>query len=845
MAKIDVERVITEYFMLKTVLNNKYAMDVISGRIEPAGPSAAADKRTLQAMQRYVRKLDDLVIAGNGLTGGETLSNYLTRVTKNFKEMESRKPESRRLEYSENPFDDNFKYYVSAVLNSENAKGKIEKAILSDKTTLDSVNSLVVNLGGKKQSSYVKLLSQSTELFSTVSGLRSEIDTLRRSRNADKNRIKNLEEKLAEKAREAENYRSLCEKAIEELGNASGATILVAMLKETSNSLDGVIREEGRKTREHITSETDRIIDSTQTKDKIKSHILSNHKQFPRYIACYQGTELSGKGLKGLHEEIMYAAKQVGISEEDPAVSSLYNDLCEQNLKNTMVSDRPEKKSGKKVVPVVTGILIASLFASGAFLAASNYHLHNDLHAANEQIAQMTQDQENSDVFQNEYLEYMEREQNQLNDFTSKLQIAVDGGTYVVINENGEVVPGDVSVNGWNKTTLDELINKYTADDNEADYGWASTSNMQAAAENAELQAKATYYQQNYEQLLVKVESLNQEIAQLNQKLADAQKMISSSQMYIGDLTLQINQLQSQIDNLQSIIDAGGGNSSELQAKVDELQTALDAANNKIDELEAQNEALQEENQELKEENQQLKNEINELQNQVNTLNSTIETLQNKNTVLSTEKASLQIQVSELQTTVSELQAKVDSLLGTDAGQEILKLEEQINYLEGVIEEANAKIESLQATNEELSQTIVNLESNISTLESDVEALETAIESLTNENTSLKTQVSNLQNSLSESMNNYNELLDKYNDLVENGAISPEEMAAVQAELNSAYNLITSYENQIVELYNGITNESTNTSQAQQDLESLLKMFGIDYNEKDTPSNDNSEYQPH
>jgi len=94
-------------------------------------------------------------------------------------------------------------------------------------------------------------------------------------------------------------------------------------------------------------------------------------------------------------------------------------------------------------------------------------------------------------------------------------------------------------------------------------------------------------------------------------------------------------------------------------------------------------------------------------------------------------------------------------------------------------------------------------------------------------------------------MNNYNELLDKYNDLVENGAISPEEMAAVQAELNSAYNLITSYENQIVELYNGITNESTNTSQAQQDLESLLKMFGIDYNEKDTPSNDNSEYQPH
>ena len=49
----------------------------------------------------------------------------------------------------------------------------------------NSVNSLVINLGGKKQSSYVKLLSQSTELFSTVSGLQNQIATLERQRKAD------------------------------------------------------------------------------------------------------------------------------------------------------------------------------------------------------------------------------------------------------------------------------------------------------------------------------------------------------------------------------------------------------------------------------------------------------------------------------------------------------------------------------------------------------------------------------------------------------------------------------------------------------------------------------------
>ena len=44
MAKLDIDRIISEYYMLKTVLNNKYAMDVISGKVQPAGPSAA-DRR--------------------------------------------------------------------------------------------------------------------------------------------------------------------------------------------------------------------------------------------------------------------------------------------------------------------------------------------------------------------------------------------------------------------------------------------------------------------------------------------------------------------------------------------------------------------------------------------------------------------------------------------------------------------------------------------------------------------------------------------------------------------------------------------------------------------------------
>ena len=851
MAKIDVERVITEYYMLKTVLKNKYAMDIVSGKVEPAGPTAAADKRTLQAMQRYVRTLDEVVIPGNGLSKGENLDKFLTRVTRNFKEKEANKPESRRLEYSENPFDDNFKYYVSTLLNTENAKSRIEKAITSHKPTLDSVNSLAINLGGKKQSSYVRLLAESTELFSTVSGLRDEIERLNSSSRTDKSTIDNLRAQLAEKTKEAENYRQLCEKAIEELGQNSGSTVLVAMLKETNSTLENVIRQESKQTRDHITKETDRVLDVMQRKDRIKTHILSNAKTYPRYIAVYQGRELNNKGLKNLHNEIQYAATQLEYSKDDPAVSAIFNELSEQNLKNSMNNSRPKNEAkGKKVVPIVTGILLASLFATTAYFGIANHHLHNDLHEANQKINenQNNNDNTNASDFQKEYEEYVARENAQYDDYSQKLQIALNDGTFVVIDQTGAVTAGDASVNGNNLDTLNALRDKYAADDR-ADMGWNSTTLMDADTQSAINAEKAEYFQTHYEDMVNQVAQLQAEIADLNSQLDYAHDLISAGSQENGvllarvqKLEAQVADLQAQIDNLQSIIDAGNGGNSGLQEQINELQEALNQANAKIAELEQENQELTEENQELKEEVAELQSQVSSLEGTVGDLNSKIASLENQNSVLSTDKAALQIEVADLQAEVADLQAQLESLIGTDASQQIQALEEKIDYLEGVIEEANARIDSLQSTNEALTQQIVDLENNINNLESDMDALEDAIDSLENENASLKTEVSNLQKSLGDSMNSYNELLAKYNALA-NSNVSPEELAALQTELSNAYNLITSYEEQIVELYNGITKENTTTSQAQQDLEQLFKLFGIDYNEKDSPSNDNSEYQ--
>ena len=97
---------------------------------------------------------------------------------------------------------------------------------------------------------------------------------------------------------------------------------------------------------------------------------------------------------------------------------------------------------------------------------------------------------------------------------------------------------------------------------------------------------------------------------------------------------------------------------------------------------------------------------------------------------------------------------------------------------------------------------------------------------------------------LTKAVNDYNTLKDAYDNLLNQGPVSQEEFERLQKELNDAYNKISGYEEQIVRLYNGLTRESSDKSQAAQDLEKLMKMFGIDYKETDAPSNDNSEYQP-
>lgn len=863
MAKIDIDRVISEYYMLKTVLKNQYAADVMSGKIQPAGPSAAADKKTLQAMQRYVKKLGEVVIPGNGLTANENLDAYLDRITKNFKASELAKPESKRMIYSENPFDDRFKPFVTAVLSKENSRAKIEKAINADAETLNSVNSLVINLGGKKQSSYVKLLSQSTELFSTVSGLQNEIATLQRQRKVDAAEIDRLNKELAEKTKQAEEYKSLCEKAIEELGKANSISyqMFIGMLQQTSANLDSLVKAEHEKTRKHVTNETNRVVDILTAKDKIKTYMFDHGKDYPRYFVVLQNSKrLNNKGMNNLYKELVHAAKQVNLPEDHPAVESLYNDLREQRLKNdntksntTIINNK--KKGGKGLVVLGVAAILALAGTTGFFA-----HQAHILKGQNTQLQQEVADTNAAfdETFKGEYQNYQDRENAQYDEYAQKLQIAVADGTLVSLPG---VTPTPGATNGevWNQESLKALRDRLGSDDlikvNSSDQiavvDWASTEKMEMLTSDTINSIRANFYETNYNDLVKEVSNLTGQIADLNNQLDAANALnatlqaqntqyadqIASLNSTISTLRAQVTSLQNQIDSLNAIIDAAKAQNSDLAAQVNQLTASLNQANAEIADLQGQVDALSAENAALRQQVADLNALVGSLQGEVNTLNSRITVLENENSVLSTEKADLINQVNALQDEIDELKEQIKQMGDNDAlYQEKVALEQRVAELEGLLDAANSRISSLQAENEALTNKIVELEESVSNLNKTVDQLES-------ENAQQAATIEKLQKDLTDAINDYNDVYQQYQDLL-SGKTDSAEVEALKNKLNEAYNKIENYEQRIVQLYDGITKNSTNPSEAEKALKELFDMFGINYSESDSPSNNNSEYQP-
>lgn len=867
MAKLDIDRIISEYYMLKTVLNNKYATDVLSGRIQPAGPSAAADKKTLQAMQRYVKNLGELVIPGNSLAPKETLDAYLDRVIGNFKASELAKPASKRLIYSENPFDDTFKPYITTVLSRENSRAKIETAIRSNSETLNSVNSLVINLGGKKQSSYVKLLSQSTELFSTVSGLQNQIATLERQRKADADLIKSLREQLEAKTLEAQKYKELCEKAIEELNGSVSYTILVGMLTQTSNGLENIIRSEAQKTRNHVTSEADRLADLLTAKDAIKDYMFEHPDRYKRYIMVLRNTKpLNNKGMANLYKEIVDAAEQVGYSEDHPAVTSLFNELREQRLKNDnnlsntgTQQEKPKKKTAVRVV-AVAGVL--ALLGTAGFLGyqALQYKTEND-NLKNE-INNITNNFD--DTFKGEYMNYQNRENQQVSEYESKLQIAIADGTLVDLPG---VTPTPGATNGevWNQSSLQALREKYAADDfmkldgsTLVGVDWAGTEEMELRTENAINQIRADFYNNNYDKLVTEVGNLSSQITALQTENAALQaqvdaltaqngnyvNQIANLNSTIASLQNQVTTLQNQIDSLNAIIDAANQQNSDLANQVAQLTDALNQANQSIQDLQAQVDSLSAENAVLRQQVADLNNQVNDLTNEVNSLNSQITVLETENQTLATEKADLLLQVDALQDQVDSLKDQIAQMQDNDALlQEKAALEQKVAELENQIKDANDRISELESTNEALTNRIVELENSISDLESTIDGLENTIKNLESQNGKLQQQVDEFRGKWEKAVEDYNDLLRQYEDL-KSGKAESAEIESLKEQLQDAFNKITGYEQRIVQLYDGITKGSTASSEAETALKELFEMFGINYSESDSPSNNNSEYQP-
>lgn len=838
-------RVVSEYYMIKKVLGNEYANGILEGNIEAAGLSGAADKKTLLQMKEYVEKFGQMKISTNGLTKSENFDVFMDRLIKKFVTIENTKPEKSRVEFSENPFDDRFTNLVTHVLNLENAQSRIETALEVNTKVAESVSALPVLLGGKKQSSYVKLLSQCTDLFASISGLQNQITTLKESGKAKDSQIKQLTDRLNEQISKVAEYKELVDKALQGREIVSETNEIKVLLAQTSQNLSTLTRDnavQGRATRIHTTRESNRVIDAVENsmyeQTKIKKQMYEHPNMYPTYLACFAGAKLKVKDLNEAFNEIKRAAASVGVKTTAQSVDSIYVEMNQKNLENGNNNTVTPKKKGSRFVKVTSLLIALAIGAGGALGVAKMAGAFDNAPpvSANEEFTQA-------------YTNYAEREMNQRDDYMEKLQIAIDGNTLVSfdnldLENDGTMKLAALSSDGivWNAETLQALRDQYAADDNVEEYGWSSTSEIDSETKAAISEVKADYYESNYVNLLAQVSSLNSQIDKLTGELNNANADKAALQS-------EIETLKGQVDSLQTIIDAAeakyDADTTELQSKVDDLQAKLNAANEKVGTLQAENESLSNENENLKQENEDLKSQANNLDNLIAELRDEIMTLKYNNSVLSTDKAVLKSKVSNLEKQVADLQAQLDAMGGGSGNSsDVSELQAQINDLSAQLVEARATINELNSTNEALTQQVEALNNSVSELGADVAELENQVASLTNENTSLKENVESLKTSLANSMNDYNALLSQYQALLNSGNGSQAEIEALRAQLNSAYETISSYESKIVSLYNGLTKSQSTTTEAQQDLEDLLKLFGIDYNEQsNSSSNSSNEYQ--
>lgn len=840
--KFNLVRIVSEYFMMKQVLQNEDVQNILNGNVQSAGTNAFRDEKTLKEMYNYVSELGQMKISSKTVKGkAETFDAFTQRLMQNYIAKESAKQPQDRADYSENPFEDGFVNLVSGILSMEKADEKIKQSLAVNAEINDKIAALPVLLGGKKQSSYVKLLSQYTEIYSNISALKQEIAQLSESSGNKDAQIADLQQKLKKEVGRAREYK----KMINQILTGTDAKVdemkaILTLLSESVNNLDQRIATDvavqGRATRKHVTAETNRGIAENEQNlykvDQIKKQMLENPKMYPRYISVTKGMHIKLKnGSSIVYEEVRRAAASVNIPADHPAVDHIVNELVEKNYANGY---NPEAKKGHTAVKVVAGVIGGVILAGALFTAGyavNNYYNGNTLSAATAANQEMQS--------------YNERESQQAEDFATKLNEALENGTFYSQDNSGalpftaaaqnteegaEIDLNNPSVMDYNY--FQALRNHYAQDDNVDQYKWSSTNEIDALMEAAKQSVRADYYEANYSTLLGEVADLNSQIDDLTSKLGQANSTID-------DLQAQIDALQNKISELQQIIDAANekydADTSELQGKVDDLQDKLDAANEQI-------ETLQNENSDLKAENAQLKSQVNNLTADLSDLLEEINRLKLENSVLSVDKAELQTQIYRCEIQIQKLEEKISLMQDSEKSE----LVDQIQELQELLEKANNSISELQSTNEALTKQVTELEGSIESLNGEIENLENSIKSLNEENTSLKGEVESVRNELTETANKYNDLLEKYNQLKESGSgASSEELEALRTKLTESYNTISNYENKIVALYNGLTKSNTASTEAMNDLEQLLDLFGINYSDKGAASFDSSnEYQP-
>ena len=836
--EMDVLKILRRYFLFEQVVNKPSAQKILKKNGSGAGKTAIDDRAVLQVMQDYIATLNNVIITDS--KGNDSMFGvYIGKLEREYKKL----PENQRLQKA-GPFDTGFNAYMEALLALDDNGASVAAAIEKNPDVAEKIKKLPITLGGKKQDSYVEVLAQYIDIFTSMSGLKGELTELHNAHAKNKARLENLpvireqfETLKKVDAVHAENFKTL-NATLETMKGDLGKINL-----EVIQDLQDKTRDEFDNVTTLISVEGEAIRQTIATENAATQGVVKKDGEKTRKVVAQQGgqTRAAVQGAEQRIVESVYETAGTSLEVNDDLAKKqrkathqtsgqLRSEVrgAEQTIKETiyevegtLLGDNAyQHEETRRVIREEAGKTTAAAAAVATEVAAGvkvvNDHTTREadrvieaVNAVNQQLVANQQTTNNANTATKKGLSkgFIAAGIG----FSLALIIAAGGAGFAIGNRNSKGSSDNSNAASYDNAAYqmyvqetDEL-NSYTDLYNKLVVDGVTIAELQelaGARDNAKASDKEGYYSST-----TTIESMYNSAATMNElasKVIDLESQVTTLNVNIGNL-------ESQVAGLETQQQADAAKIAELNTLVESYKTELANKETELAAAKAEIESLKQQlaNAGTDAEKEALKAEIATLTTKLANAEANLEVANEKLAQAEKTIVELNEKVSGLETELATANAQIEQLKADGAIDKA-----KIAELEGKLSQSAAKVAELEQklANAPTAEEKAALEAELKTAKEELAASKDEVAKYVKLNEELKAQLEEALNKAEEAETKAAELETELAKAKQDNELK----AAELAELVIKYDTAVSTYNELLAKYNELLQSNVSSETLEQ-----------------------------